>query len=73
MRDLNKRIKLSKVNNKLKAMNLEKPSKNTTVNVIRRSLFKVSNKYDKRTLLNVTAMSYSLWLGTLLKEEKKLK
>ena len=64
---------MSKVNNKLKAMNLEKPSKNTTVNVIRRSLFKVSNKYDKRTLLNVTAMSYSLWLGTLLKEEKKLK
>ena len=64
---------MSKVNNKLKAMNLEKPSKNTTVNVIRRSLFKVSNKYDKRTLFNVTAMSYSLWLGTLLKEEKKLK
>ena len=54
-------------------MNLEKPSKNTRVNVIRRSLFKVSNKYDKRTLLNVTGMSYSLWLGTLLKEENKLK
>lgn len=64
---------MSKVNNKLKTMNLEKPSKNTRVNVIRRSLFKVSNKYDKRTLLNVTGMSYSLWLGTLLKEENKLK